>query len=149
MKNWICGAAIPVALVAAAIRVQPLKGSELSSTDSMKSMTYRGCVVVANHGAVVLLKDIATDAVSMPNVHDMKSETMKPGQTSTGAAAMDSVPAKTMALSGLVDLQKHSGQTVSVTGMLSDAPPVWRDLPTLTVRSLKVIAKSCSQEEQR
>jgi len=49
-------------------------------------------------------------------------------------------------LSGSANFSKHVGQKVSVTGSVSDgsAGTMRHDVPTLTVKTLKVIAKSCS-----
>jgi len=58
--------------------------------------------------------------------------------------------ATTVVLSGRSDLRKHIGQKVTVTGALSKGSPSSGrdDLNTLAVKSLKVIAKACSQEAQ-
>jgi hypothetical protein len=54
--------------------------------------------------------------------------------------------AKTMVLTGRSDLKKHVGQRVTVTGSLSHgmSETMTTDRDTLTVTSLKVVAKSCS-----
>ena len=61
------------------------------------------------------------------------------------AQTMDAMPSKSFALAG-ANLSKHVGQKVSVTGSLSDASmgTMRQDVSTLTVKTLKVIAKSCS-----
>ena len=67
-------------------------------------------------------------------------------QTPMADDKMDAMSLKSFALAGSVNLSKHVGQKVSVTGSLSDASmgTMRKDVPTLTVRTLKVIAKSCS-----
>jgi hypothetical protein len=59
---------------------------------------------------------------------------------------MDTMSAKSFALAGSANLSKHIGQKVSVTGSLSDGSmgTMRQDLSTLTIKTLKVIAKSCS-----
>jgi hypothetical protein len=56
------------------------------------------------------------------------------------------MPSKSFALVGSRDLSKHVGQKVSVTGSLSDGSmgTMRQDLSTLTIKTLKVIGKSCS-----
>ena len=58
---------------------------------------------------------------------------------------MAPMSSKSFALTGS-NLGKHIGQKVSVTGSLSDGSmgAMHQDLSTLTVKTLKVIAKSCS-----
>jgi hypothetical protein len=152
--KWMSSAAIVFVAVSATVNAQSAKHAGGSSKMDGMSMAYTGCIVVANHGAAVLLTNIApAPAGSMAGTDAMKGDmakdgtTMKPASTPAGAAAMGS--SKMLALTGVADLQDHAGQMVSATGVLSDAAPIWRDLPTLTVRSLKVVAKSCEQEKKQ
>ena len=59
---------------------------------------------------------------------------------------MDGMPSKSFALAGSANLNKHVGQKVSVTRSLSEGSmgTMHQDVSTLTIKSLKVIAKSCS-----
>ena len=59
---------------------------------------------------------------------------------------MDMMPSTSLALAGSADLSKHVGQKVAVTGSFADG---WtgttrQDVSTLTIKTLKVIGKSCS-----
>ena len=67
-----------------------------------------------------------------------------------GAMDHDAMHASPMALalSGRSDLRKHVGQKIEVSGTISQGAPnsMRDDLQTLSVKSLKVIAKRCSQE---
>ena len=67
-------------------------------------------------------------------------------QTAVADDKMDAMSSKSFALAGSTNLGKHVGQKVSVTGSLSDGSTgtMRQDLSTLTVKTLKVIAKSCS-----
>jgi hypothetical protein len=58
----------------------------------------------------------------------------------------DTMPSTSFALAGSANLSKHVGQKVSVTGSLSDGSTgtMRPDVSTVTVKTLKVIAKSCS-----
>ena len=79
----------------------------------------------------------------------MKSDaakTMQHEQAPMADEKMDAMSAKSFALAGSTNLSKHIGQKVSVTGSLSDGSmgTMRQDLSTLTIKTLKVIAKSCS-----
>ncbi len=79
----------------------------------------------------------------------MKSDAakaMQHEQPPVADARMDGMAPKAFALLGSTDLSKHVGQKVSVTGSLSDGSmgTMRQDLSTLTIKTLKVIAKSCS-----
>jgi hypothetical protein len=72
--------------------------------------------------------------------------TMQREQGSLADEKMDAVSSKSFALAGSADLSKHVGQRVSVTGSLSDSSmgTMRQDVSTLTIKTLKVVAKSCS-----
>jgi hypothetical protein len=74
------------------------------------------------------------------------AKTMQDEQTPMAEQKMDAMPSKSFALAGSANLIKHVGQKVSVTGSLSDGSmgTMRQDVSTLTVKTLKVIAKSCS-----
>jgi hypothetical protein len=140
--NWILSVTIVAMAVSVAAGAQSGKGMEKPKEDKMNA-TYTGCVQDFNHGAAFLLTDVddagtkaAHDGMSMK--HDdmgMKSDaaTMKKEQTR-------------IVLTGASDLKKHVGQKVSVTGSLSSDSmgTMHEDRWTLAVKTLKVLAKSCS-----
>jgi len=78
----------------------------------------------------------------------MKSDAAKTMQQRTPMAdeKMDAMPAKAFALAGSANLAKHVGQKVSVTGSVSEGSmgTMRQDVSTLTIKTLKVIAKSCA-----
>jgi hypothetical protein len=129
------------------------------------SMTYTGCVESVNHGAAFLLTQVDSGGAEsmhadktmkhhddMAMKHDdvaMKSDAAKPmqdEQTRVADEKMDAMSSKSFALSGSTNLGKHVGQKVSVTGSLSDGSmgTMRQNLSTLTIKTLKVVAKSCS-----
>jgi len=59
---------------------------------------------------------------------------------------MDAMPSKSFALAGSTNLSKRVGQKVSITGSVSEGSmgTMRQDVSTLTIKTLKVIAKSCS-----
>ena len=129
------------------------------------SMTYTGCVESVNHGAAFLLTKVDSGGAEsmhgdktmthhddMAMKHDemaMKSDaakTMQHEQTPMADEKMDAMSSKSFALAGSTDLSKHVGQKVSVTGSLSEGSmgTMRQDVSTLTIKTLKVVAKSCS-----
>jgi hypothetical protein len=121
---------------------------DMDSMGAMKT-TYIGCVESVNHGARFVLTQVTADAMKpamksndskMENLKagEMKHDEMKNGQE--GADMM--VPASLALKAGSVDLRKHVGNKVSVTGarVESDGADM---TPTFAIASLKVVAKSC------
>jgi hypothetical protein len=149
--------------VTAAVGAQSTRAAGKPSKGDAMTMTYTGCVESVNHGGSFLLTKIDSpesmrgdmsmkhqDGMAMK--HDdmaMKSEaakTMKHEQTPMADEKMDGMPSKSFALTGSANLNKHVGQKVSVTGSVSEGSmgTMRQDVSTLTIKSLKVIAKSCS-----
>ena len=118
--NRILTTAVVAMSVTAAVGAQSTKAVRQPSKGGTTSMTYTGCVESVNHGATFLLTQI-----------------------DSGAGAM---PSKSFALAGSTDFNKHVGQKVSVTGSLSDASmgTMPKHVSTLTIKTLKVMPKSCS-----
>jgi hypothetical protein len=130
---------------------QPTKAETMSTT-------YTGCVESVNHGAAFLLTN--ADGGSAKSVHGdktkkrhddmaMKSDAAKMTQheqTTVADEKMDAMSSRSFALAGSTGIGKHVGQKVSVTGSLSEGSmgTMRQDLSTLTIKTLKVIAKSCS-----
>jgi hypothetical protein len=121
---------------------------DMDSMGAMKA-TYVGCVESVNHGARFVLTQVTADAMKPArNKHDskmedMKHDEMKSGEMKSGQEGADMmVPAALALKAGSVDLRKHVGNKVSVTGS-----PVESDgadmTPTFVITSLKVVAKSC------
>jgi hypothetical protein len=120
-------------------------------------MTYTGCVESVNHGGAFLLTKVddmgaeSTHGDMAMKHHDdmaMKADAdkkMQHEQTPMAEQEMDAT-SKSFALAGAANFSKHVGQKVSVTGSLSDGSmgTMRQDVSTLTVKTLKVIAKSCS-----
>ena len=111
--------------------------------DDKMNVTYTGCVGDFNHGAAFLLTNV--DDAGARAAHDdmaMKHDDM----SMKSDAAMMKKEQSPIVLTGASDLKKHVGQKVSVTGSLSSDSmgTMHEDRWTLTVRTLKVLAKSCS-----
>jgi hypothetical protein len=155
--NWILTTAAVAMSVTAAAGAQSAKAMHQPSKDDTMRMTYTGCVTPVNHGAAFLLTKADTgSAASMHGdktmkQHDMAmksdaAKTTQDEQTTTAAEKMDPMSSKSFALAGSTDLSKHVGQKVAVTGSLSEGSmgTTRQDLLTLTIKTLKVIATSCS-----
>jgi hypothetical protein len=114
-----------------------------------KAVTYTGCLESDTTGA-------GTFVLTHPAMMDSaKKDAMKKDAMMKDSAKMDTMAAHdmsdhnmmsmmlTVSTTGL-DLHKHLGQKVSVTGSLTQGmKDAGTDQSTLTVKSLKTIAKSC------
>jgi hypothetical protein len=155
--NWILSAAVVAMSATAAVGAQSATAMGKPSKGDTMSTTYTGCVESVNHGGVFLLTKI--DDMGAASMHGdttmkhhddmaMKGDAPKTMQHEQMPMAeqMDAMPSKSFVLAGSANLSKHVGHTVSVTGSLSEGSMVTtrQDLSTLTVKTLKVVAKSCS-----
>jgi hypothetical protein len=130
--NRMLGTAIAAIVVTAAVGAQSTGDMKKLSNDGMMNMTYTGCVEVVNHGAMFMLTEVDAGAHPMQGAPAMKHD--------------DTMPSKPIVLAGNSAIQKHIGQKVAVTGALSSGAmgTMRQDLSTLTVDTLKVVAKSCA-----
>ena len=161
--NWILTVAVVAASITATAGAQSAKATGKASKGDAMSVTYTGCVESVNHGASFLLTKIDDSASmhgdmgmkhhdDMAMKHDdmaMKSndaKTMNHEQMAMADEKMGAMPSKAFALTGTANLSKHVGQKVSITGSVSEGSmgTMHQDLSTLTIKTLKVIAKSCS-----
>ena len=135
MSRLILGACVTVAMLGVALGAQD-KMADTGKMDSMaKEQTYTGCVESAEAGRYSLTHVKAADAMKQNT--KMKTDSMK------GDAMMnDSMAPESLGLSSsAVDLSRHVGHKVSVTGAAGDT---MGGMVTFTVKSLKMVAKSCS-----
>jgi hypothetical protein len=146
-KIW--STAVVVVAVSAAVAAQSGKDMAGPGMGDKMNMTYTGCVEAVNHGAWFLLTHV-TDGPEPMMHHDgmMKSDSeMSKKEEPRASNEMHGghMTPSGVVLTGRSDLQKHVGQKVTVSGavshVVSDSMP--RDRDTLTVASLKVVAKSC------
>jgi hypothetical protein len=161
--NWVLTTTVMAMSVTAAVGAQSAKAMHQPSKGDAMSVAYTGCVESVNHGGAFLLTkidrvDSMHDDKTMKHHGDMAmkhddmamktdaAKTMQHEQAPMADEKMDAMSAKSFALAGSTNLSKHIGQKVSVTGSLSDGSmgTMRQDLSTLTIKTLKVIAKSCS-----
>jgi len=147
--KWMWSTAVIVVAVSAAVSAQSGRDVNESKIADNMSMTYTGCVESVNHGGSFLLTHIGDAHQPMDHDATMKSHSeMAKDDESHASDEMhgDHMMSTAVALTGRSDLKKHVGQTVTVTGPvshgMSETMPNTRD--TLSVASLKVVAKSCS-----
>ena len=126
-----------------AVSVQSAGAMEKPAKSDGMSMTYTGCVESVNHGYAFLL----TNVMAGDSMHgDMPAKGDMTAKSAMAAPKMDAMSPKSFGLSGSASFGKYVGQKVSVTGSVAEgatgATP--QEASMLTVKSLKVIAKSCS-----
>src|SRR5258706_2202377 len=147
----LVAAVLPVAVGAQAGTMA--KGDKMDKME-MKDATYTGCIAAGTTAGSFMLTHVADDHMGKDA---MKKDAMKNDAMKKDTMANDTMAATTMALmSASVDLGKHLGHRVSVTGtaaqgkmdamgkdtMAKDA--MAKDGPAFTVKSLKMVAVSCS-----
>src|SRR5262245_7798393 len=146
--KWM--AALVVAAVSATVSGQSGKDMSEPKMGDKMNMTYTGCLEAVNHGGLFLLTHLADDHQAMMH-HDAmmkndsgmaKKDESRESNEMHGAQMMSSA----VVLTGRSDLKKHVGQKVTVTGSVSHgmSETMQNNRDTLTVASLKVVAKSCS-----
>jgi hypothetical protein len=146
-KMW--SAALVVVAVSAAASAQT--GKEMSGKKMAGNMnrTYTGCVEAVNDGGSFLLTQVGGGHQPMMHHDDtmMADAGMAKKEAPAAGAGMhgDRMTPDAVVLTGRPDLKKHVGQKVTVTGALSHgmSAAMPGDHDTLSVASLKVIAKSC------
>jgi len=158
MRNVVLGGVVcAVMVVAVAAGAQDKKMSAMDHMDkNATDKTYTGCLSKTDAGGYSLANPMAADSMKKPMSKDaMMKDGMKDGMAKDGMAkdamakdgmAKDamgkSMMAQPLGLSSTsVDLAKHLGHKVSVTGTAGDT---MNGMATFTVKSLKMVASSCS-----
>ena len=164
MKWNLSGIAILVAAVCSvAVAAQSgatmVKGDTMSKME-MKDTTYTGCIEAGSTDGSFTLTHLSSD-------ERMGKEMMKPGAMKNDGMAKDNMakdpmtkehmgldamtPTTVNLASVSIDLRKHLGNKVSVTGSLAyekmDAMgkgTMSKATSTFTIKSLKMVAASCS-----
>jgi hypothetical protein len=136
--KWIFSAAAVVIATSVAAGAQSGKSESMPMSKMHEQMTYTGCLESANHGASFLLTHLGE------NDHGSMKDHMDMNKMPQEHAAADHMMPSALTVKGR-DLEKHVGQRVAITGARShDMSGGSQDkLDTLTVSSLKVVAKSC------
>jgi pentapeptide MXKDX repeat protein len=154
LSRLILGACVTVAMLGVALGAQD-KMADTGKMDSMaKEQTFTGCVESAQAGRYSLTHVKSADAMKQnTKKHDamstksgnndgMAKDAMKTDSMKGDAMMKDSMAPESLGLSSsAVDLSRHVGHKVSVTGAAGDT---MGGMVTFTVKSLKMVAKSCS-----
>jgi len=123
------------------------KGDQMDKMGKMKMMdaAYTGCVEAGSAEGTFTLTHVAA-------AHHMGKDMMKKDAMAKDDMSHESMAPTTLTLTGSsVDLRKHLGQKVSLSGSVAhekmdamEKGTMAGSAPTLTVKSLKKIAASCS-----
>ncbi len=156
MKWMMCSVAMLVAfvlpVVAGALSGTTAKGDKMDKME-MKDATYTGCIEVGSTAGTFTLTHVADDHMAKDA---MKKDTMKKDTMKSDTMGKDTTATTLTLTSASVDLSKHLGHKVSVTGsaahgkmdamgkdtMAKDG--MAKDASAFTVKSLKMVAASCS-----
>ena len=147
---------LAVAVMTTGMGVAAQSGTAMSQDKKMDGVakmgemdaTYTGCIEAAGAGKFTLAHTVAaTDAMG---ANSMKESSTKK-EMAMDTMKKDSMMSTTLMLSSTaVDLSKHVGQKVSVTGPAAPkmAPMgtggMAKEPPAFTVKSLRTVSRSCS-----
>jgi hypothetical protein len=145
--KWMWGTVVVVA-VSSAAGAQSVKDMSKRAKDEKLRTTYTGCIEAVNNSGTFMLTHIGDDRMdaSAGSMTMKKGDPMMNKDEPMADTNMPAMAPSALVLTGSSDLKKLEGQKVSVTGSLSTGPAntMRDDVQTLTVSSLKVVAKSCS-----
>ena len=147
---WSVATLVAVVLPAAAVAQSGTmaKGDKMDKME-MKDATYTGCIAAGTAEGTFMLTHVSADA--------MGKDAMKKDSLKKDTMAKDTMTPESLALaSSSVDLSKHLGHKVAITGspahgkmdamgkdtMAKDG--MAKDAPAFTVKSLKMVSASCS-----
>jgi hypothetical protein len=143
--NRIVFSTVSVAALAATIAAQSggtmNNDNHAGTTANMAKMaadaTYTGCLQPGSTAGTFVLS----------GAHQMMKHSMPDGTKAGDRMTHDTMAMATLPLTAkLIDLSKHVGRKVSVTGSSASSgkDAMSKDESTLTVKTLKVVAASCS-----
>jgi len=151
MKRSMSSVAILVVAVwSVALGAQ--SGGAMAKGDKMETMdtNYTGCIEAGSAAGAFMLTHLATADHMGKDV--MKKDAMKKDTMAEDSMSKDSMAPTTLTLAGSsVDLSKHVGHKVSVTGSPAhekmdtmEKGTMGKATPTFTVKSLTMVAATCS-----
>lgn len=157
MKHWTTSAMIVMALAAMSHGALAQGGDKMAKPmDAMgkgksKSKTYTGCIEAGASAGTYTLTH------AMADMHMGKDAMSKDAMKKDGMAKEGMAPANLMLHSTSVDLSKHVGHKVSVTGAegamgkgmakpdaMAKPGEMDASMPMLTISSIKMIAATCT-----
>jgi hypothetical protein len=152
MKRMMSSVAVLVAAVSS-VGVAAQSNGTMGKSDKMtememKNATYTGCVEAGSEPGSFTLTHLAADDHMGKDA--MKKDTMKKDTMAVDSMAKDAMAPMALTVTGSsVDLSKHLGHKVSVTGSPAHGKMDAMGKDTMgasafTVKSLKMVAASCS-----
>jgi hypothetical protein len=125
------------------------RGDKMDSM-AMKDTSYIGCIEVGTAADTLMLTHLA--AADRMGEDMMKKDAMKNDTMAKGSMSHDSMAPTALTLASLsVDLRKHVGHKVTVTGSLAhdnmhamEKGTMDKATSTFTVKSLTMVAATCS-----
>ena len=128
---------------------RPKSGSTTTNGGKMDKMAikdtiYTGCAEAGGAPGAFTLSHLAADDYMGKDA--MKQDAMKKDTMTKASMSRDAMAPSTWALaSSAVDLSKHLGHTVTVTGSPAQGKmdAMGKSVPAFTVTSLKMVAASC------
>ena len=141
MKNVMVGACVAMALTAGLGAQDQKMGTEKMDQMAMEK-TYSGCIESSQAGTYSLTHSMIAETMKSMKKGDstMKGDPMMKND----AMAHDGMAPASLALSAAapsVNLSKHVGHKVTVTGTVGDS---MNGIATFKVKSIKMIGASCS-----
>ena len=159
MKRRMSSVAILVAVVSS-VPLGAQSNSTMAKGDKMDKMemmdaNYTGCIEAGNAAGTFKLTHVATAdhmGKDMMKKDAMAKDTMAKDAMASDGMSHESMAPTTLTLTGpSVDLSKHLGHRVSITGSLAhekmdamEKGTMGKSTSTFTVKSLKMIAATCS-----
>ena len=159
MKWSMSSVAILIAAVSS-VALGAQSGGTMTKGDKMDKMemmdaNYTGCIEAGSTAGTFVLTRVATAnhmGKDMMKKDAMAKDTMAKDAMAKDGMSHESVAPTTLTLTGSsVDLSKHLGHKVSITGSLAhekmdamEKGTMGKSTATFTVKSLKMIAATCS-----
>lgn len=119
---------------------------KMNNMGKMADVTYTGCLEAGNAEGTFRLTHVGAMANDSMKKDAMANDSMKKDAMGKGAMNHEMMASTTVNLtSGSIDLRKSVGRKVSVTGSATPMKDgAGMDASTLTVKTLKNVAGSCS-----
>lgn len=154
MKNWTKPAITILALAVMSHLTSAQSGGDQMAKPMGKVKTYTGCIEAGASAGTFNLTHAMADMGMGKDA--MGKEAMKKDPMVKDAMGKEAMPPASIAISGkTIDLSKHVGHKVSVTGAAADmgmaqpdamAKPdeMGKKMPVLAITAIKMIATTCT-----
>ena len=141
MKHMMCGGVV-AALLATLSQGAGAQDQKTNKMERMKSASsYTGCLQRSQDGAFTLTHAMASTSGGNKAMMKDSMATDPMGKEPTDSMMKNAMEPVLELSSSSVHLDKHVGHKITIGGIASDA---MGGMPTFSVKSIKVIASSCS-----